>query len=999
MSEPKLISPLLDNFAMGGPISDHHGIQCCPAMENNTDDKYIVKIISVPASSAKLDALLLTGAYADEESALAYFKGLANDVIEEVEILNKLSEMEGFLPYKGSQLITKDSGKGFDVYLLSPYKRSLEKHFKRHSMTHLDALNLGLDLCAALSVCRRSGFLYVALKPSNVFVTGDRLYRIGDLGFIRLDSLKYASLPDKYYSQYTPPEIRDAFSALNSTMDIYAAGLILYQAYNNGELPFNDQLSPGDAIPAPLYADYEMSEIILKACAPDPADRWQDPMQMGQAIINYMQRNGASDTPIVTNVPNEPVQEPVKKAEETENIISDDSSNTYPEAETNLDSFENPSPETEESPVDDLIEEYLDEDVTEIVEESPQEFVEDEFGNLSFLSDFSYTDDPTDEEVDYASVSDEVSEILNQADELAALSVPEPVVVPEYVDIPTPEPVEEIESDDNAQNEEMETTVEIKDSDSLSSAEESSDSSDEDFDEAEDHAPVKKKRHWLRNSLLVLLLLALLAGGYYYYKHFYLLPIEGLVLDGNKDSLTVRVDSEIDESLLLVICSDTYGNQTASPVVDGIASFENLIPDTAYTIKIVANGFHRLVGDTATAYSTPIQTNIVQFDAVTGSTDGSVILSFTIEGPDCPEWTVLYWSDGEEERSATFDSHVVTITDLTVGKDYTFRLQPAQELYITGQNEISYTASDVIYAENLTIDSCTDNMLTASWSAPEGKNVPSWSVHCFNESFSSTIITPDTFVTFEGLDHTAEYTVEVKASGMSASQVVSIPKNSVTATNFKIDTDDPTTLTFNWDTTIEIPEDGWVMRYKIAGVDKEELITCTENSAVISPIVPNATYFVQLEDVNGNVLLNSRKEITTGEAIPFDWNFDGYEVHQDDLIFNMCKTPDKENWTVNDLKDEDYTTEFTVGDPASFLVKITKRYSASSENVSVLYVIRNQDGHPIQTALTNSAWKDMWYRNYCELNIPVMPTTAGSYTMEVYFNGGIVAIQDFSIAN
>ena len=43
MSEPKLISPLLDNFAMGGPISDHHGIQCCPAMENNTDDKYIVK--------------------------------------------------------------------------------------------------------------------------------------------------------------------------------------------------------------------------------------------------------------------------------------------------------------------------------------------------------------------------------------------------------------------------------------------------------------------------------------------------------------------------------------------------------------------------------------------------------------------------------------------------------------------------------------------------------------------------------------------------------------------------------------------------------------------------------------------------------------------------------------------------------------------------------------------------------------------------------------------
>jgi hypothetical protein len=82
-------------------------------------------------------------------------------------------------------------------------------------------------------------------------------------------------------------------------MDIYAAGLVLYQAYNNGELPFNDEIQPGDKLPAPLYADYEIGEIILKACAPIPDDRWQDPTEMRQAIINYMQRNGAMDTPIV----------------------------------------------------------------------------------------------------------------------------------------------------------------------------------------------------------------------------------------------------------------------------------------------------------------------------------------------------------------------------------------------------------------------------------------------------------------------------------------------------------------------------------------------------------------------------------------------------------------------------------------------------------------------------------------------------------------------------
>ena len=62
MSEPKLISPLLDNFLMGDPISEHNGIRCCPAMDQETEKKYIVKIISLPSSETQLNALLLTGA-------------------------------------------------------------------------------------------------------------------------------------------------------------------------------------------------------------------------------------------------------------------------------------------------------------------------------------------------------------------------------------------------------------------------------------------------------------------------------------------------------------------------------------------------------------------------------------------------------------------------------------------------------------------------------------------------------------------------------------------------------------------------------------------------------------------------------------------------------------------------------------------------------------------------------------------------------------------------
>lgn len=297
MSEPKLISPLLDNFVMGNPVSEHDGVRCCPAMQHDSDKKYIVKIISIPAERKNLDALLLAGAFSDEASAQQYFRELADGIIGEAEVLQKLASLEGFISYEGWQIEPMEDGTGFDVYLVGAYRRTLERNFRRDPLTHLGAVNLGLDMCAALAVARRCGYLCVDLKPTNIFVCEDKEYRIGDIGFVKLDSLQFASLPERCLSSYTPPEVADAYSALNATMDIYAAGLILYQTYNNGALPVIDPDNE-DPIPAPQYADYEMAEIILKAIATDPSERWQDPIEMGKALVSYMQRNSVNDVPI-----------------------------------------------------------------------------------------------------------------------------------------------------------------------------------------------------------------------------------------------------------------------------------------------------------------------------------------------------------------------------------------------------------------------------------------------------------------------------------------------------------------------------------------------------------------------------------------------------------------------------------------------------------------------------------------------------------------------------
>ena len=87
MSEPKNISPLLDAFTLGAPISEHHGVICCPAIRENSNKKYIVKIISVPATQSQFDAMLLSGAYKDPGDAMEYFLGNGEEILKEAEIL------------------------------------------------------------------------------------------------------------------------------------------------------------------------------------------------------------------------------------------------------------------------------------------------------------------------------------------------------------------------------------------------------------------------------------------------------------------------------------------------------------------------------------------------------------------------------------------------------------------------------------------------------------------------------------------------------------------------------------------------------------------------------------------------------------------------------------------------------------------------------------------------------------------------------------------------
>ncbi len=981
MPEPKKISPLLDNMILGDAISEHNGIRCYPVMHTQTNEKFILKVISIPSSKTKLEALLLTGALENEEAAKAYFLQRAKELTEELDALNQLSRQEGFLCCEGYQIVSAEDSIGYEIYILNRYKRTLERYMAKHTLTQLDALNLGLDLCSALTACRRSGYLFVNLKPSNIYINDNGEYKISDLGFVPLNTLKYAVMPEQYIGSYTAPEIEDAFASLNETLDVYAVGMILYMIYNGGVLPEikNQDLS------APAYADSALSEIILKACSPCMEDRWQDPAQMGQMLVSYMQKNGAFDTPVI------PVPEETEQTEYPQITEFSDNSNyeniSIDEMMQIIDTIEKPKPEVSTEDISPV--EITDAETAVAAEESyTDEKVDMEIPPAVEPEEFDSSDSQPDKDF-YEGVSEEVSQILTQADTLAQIDAPELVISPEPEDIILPEITEdgpEITEEDLPAEENKEDNDMKKD-----------DYFNEEYFSEE--AP-KKSSHWIRNTVIIILLLLLLGGGVLVYTLYVSKSVQQLQVTGVGDELTVSVQSDADESLLSVSCVNTDTHVVITvPVSGGKAQFTGLSASSKYIISVNISGLHILTGNTETEYATPAETSIVQYDVEIGESAGTVKIKFAVNGPDSERWNFTYFSDGEQPITKPVTGHSFTLSGLKENQKYTGILEPEKNLMIKEPLEITFTASELIRANNLKIVSCFRGSLSAQWEAPESIAVESWFARCYNENYDQTVNVKNTTATFNGLNSDEGFTVEVWAQGQTAKQTKIVGENSITVQSFSAELADADTIELSWESTTQ-PQGGWVVSYWVNDSQTAFEYTTTSQKAVIAPVAPGCKYTFVVSAADSSISTFCQEQICMVPAAEEDFilSVNNKEITQNDLQVSMCKRPATGNWTVSDVPDSYYTQSFSSGEKAALVIFLKTKYEEANNDVDVTMVIKSEENDLVDISASTVSWNSIWNQNYYTLNIPSTPTEPGCYQLSLYWNNMLLFETDFSVS-
>ena len=260
-------------------------------------DRAAIKIMTIPPSQSEVVSARAEGM--DEESVTAYFRGMVEDVVQEFALMSRLKGMTNIVSCEDFQVEQHSEGIGWDILIRMELLTPMLNYMSGHEMTRADVIRLGVDMCKALELCQRYNIIHRDIKPENIFISDTGDYKRGDFGVARTLEKTTGGLSKKGTYTYMAPEVYRE-EKYGSSVDIYSLGIVLYRLLNNNRAPFLPappapithsererallRRISGEQLPPPANASGRLAEIVLKACAFEPKDRYSSPLDMRREL-------------------------------------------------------------------------------------------------------------------------------------------------------------------------------------------------------------------------------------------------------------------------------------------------------------------------------------------------------------------------------------------------------------------------------------------------------------------------------------------------------------------------------------------------------------------------------------------------------------------------------------------------------------------------------------------------------------------------------------------
>ena len=193
------------------------------------------------------------------------------------------------------------------------------------------ALRLAQEIAEALHFAHSQGVVHRDIKPENILLTPEGHAKIADFGIARLDQ-GHLTLPGRMLGSpaYMSPEQLNGENT-DARSDLFSLGVVLYTMLA-GHRPFQGnstaticfKLANRDPLPISAWnPDFppELDELVGRAMAKDPAQRFQTGMEMAGELQRFREAHESQPQPqagIMRIIRQEPVAIPTTDIAEKE---------------------------------------------------------------------------------------------------------------------------------------------------------------------------------------------------------------------------------------------------------------------------------------------------------------------------------------------------------------------------------------------------------------------------------------------------------------------------------------------------------------------------------------------------------------------------------------------------------------------------------------------------------------------------------------------------------
>lgn len=250
-----------------------------------------MKMIPVPKESGEVQDLLNSGY--DRYSINQRYKADLDEIRKEYSMMALLKGNANIVYCDDICDEPNPDGIGWKLYirmeLLTPLTKVLAEPF-----SEAQVVKVGMDLCNALAACKRKNIIHRDIKPANIMMAEDGNYKLGDFGVAKTMEGTSGGTKTGTYN-FMAPEVYNN-RPYGQSADIYSLGMVLYWMLNRRCGPFlplpptvptasqmenaKERRFGGEQLPPPANGSQALKQIVLRACAFDPAQRYTTPEEL-----------------------------------------------------------------------------------------------------------------------------------------------------------------------------------------------------------------------------------------------------------------------------------------------------------------------------------------------------------------------------------------------------------------------------------------------------------------------------------------------------------------------------------------------------------------------------------------------------------------------------------------------------------------------------------------------------------------------------------------------